>query len=349
MLVEDEFLATAQTFTQHLHHAEYQRLKAVATKREQENRAILRPVDKTSRTSTEGSISLHREQRQRSMKEVMGKAAEEGQTSDREDQDPWVGTELAGLMESPRKARQIRAKGMGSGRSNTRAAAGFSKASGSDAEKHRHATMQLSSDDAMGMRSTHRTKATDEPRNTTDILDASHKGHHLDSIASRQDVTFTFDEDDDLNAIGPPARRSPYKATPKNNNEASLVSGTARLAGGGENGKQSQRCAAFHARSSTFTQGAALPLNRNDYAAGLENDRASAHQTNLLKSEDHYLGLPAPILKSQKASTGGGGFLARRRAERERARREQEQRATDGEEGALTTAVPTADIPPYLF
>ena len=30
VMVEDEFLATAQLYTQHLHQAEYQRLKALA-------------------------------------------------------------------------------------------------------------------------------------------------------------------------------------------------------------------------------------------------------------------------------------------------------------------------------
>lgn len=46
MMVEDEFLSTAQAFTQHLHHAEYKRLqKVVQRKSEAGGDAILRPVD----------------------------------------------------------------------------------------------------------------------------------------------------------------------------------------------------------------------------------------------------------------------------------------------------------------
>lgn len=43
IMVEDEFLSTAQTFTQHLHHAEYKRLQDESAKRSTKD--ILRPID----------------------------------------------------------------------------------------------------------------------------------------------------------------------------------------------------------------------------------------------------------------------------------------------------------------
>lgn len=120
MMVEDEFYATAKLYTSHLHHAEYQRLKKQAVERE--TKAILRPVDPRTKLSIEAQRGLQREEKGKNVAKAMGKALGD---EDAEDDDPWVGTQLAGLMESPKKSEHLKAARMGAGKSHTRAAAGL--------------------------------------------------------------------------------------------------------------------------------------------------------------------------------------------------------------------------------
>lgn len=109
-MVEDEFLAMAHDFTKHLHAAEYQRLKALASTRNAEMiRTISRPVtgrmtDLVKRRRT--ALELATSQR-KGLKNALGKRKGRQDDSDSDDDDddelPWAGTSLQGLMESPRK------------------------------------------------------------------------------------------------------------------------------------------------------------------------------------------------------------------------------------------------------
>lgn len=126
IMVEDEFLSTAQLYTQHLHHAEYQRLKALVKRHEATE--VMRPVDPriAMPAATKREIARNAQDKKASdgMTQIAGNKQE-----DMEEDDPWLrDPHLAGLMESPRKPARL-LKGMGSGRSNTRAAAGFAQGS----------------------------------------------------------------------------------------------------------------------------------------------------------------------------------------------------------------------------
>lgn len=120
-MVTDEFTATAQLFTAHLAHAEYRRQKELAKKRENAlggADAIARPV--VGQLSKEGQREKQGELQRRGIKAIM-KAEED------EEKDPWVGTQLAGLMMSPRQRERLQPVKV-VGRSSTRAAAGFDRA-----------------------------------------------------------------------------------------------------------------------------------------------------------------------------------------------------------------------------
>ncbi|KAI5247685.1 hypothetical protein E4T42_05968 [Aureobasidium subglaciale] len=121
-MVTDEFMATAQSFTAHLAHAEYKRQKALARKREQAlggADAIARPV--VGGLSKEGKRTKEGELHRAAVRAVVGEGEEE------DEEEPWLGTQLAGLMMSPRKRGALQPKAV-VGRSATRAAAGFDRA-----------------------------------------------------------------------------------------------------------------------------------------------------------------------------------------------------------------------------
>ncbi|KAL1303476.1 hypothetical protein AAFC00_006857 [Neodothiora populina] len=105
VMVEDEFYATAQNYTQHLHHAEYQRLKQAAKDREHKAKSV-KPAKVVRREDPQ----------------VLEAHADESEADD-----PWLGTELAGLMSSPRKMQKLRARVVGPGKSETRASKGLDK------------------------------------------------------------------------------------------------------------------------------------------------------------------------------------------------------------------------------
>ncbi|KAH8681707.1 hypothetical protein BX600DRAFT_505365 [Xylariales sp. PMI_506] len=123
-MVEDEFNATAQRFTAHLHAVEYQKLKSVAKlQNAQAIQDISRPV--VGRMS-----ELVRKKQDRRSRPKKGKAALEAATADTDSdaETTYHGTSLFGLMESPRKkapTMDIAA----SIPSSTRAAAGFGRSS----------------------------------------------------------------------------------------------------------------------------------------------------------------------------------------------------------------------------
>ncbi|KAJ4328550.1 hypothetical protein N0V84_001068 [Fusarium piperis] len=114
-MVEDEFLNMAHQFTTHLHRAEYNRLKSLAKSQNADTiREIERPVF--------GAPTLLARQRQESARRAVKqrKFMRDGD----EDETPFVGRSLKGLMESPRKEHKWISGGM-AGVAATRAAAGF--------------------------------------------------------------------------------------------------------------------------------------------------------------------------------------------------------------------------------
>ncbi|KAJ5610920.1 hypothetical protein N7510_007639 [Penicillium lagena] len=128
IMVEDEFYAVAQTFTQHLHYAEYVRRTKEAKAR---NAASLGELDRPTdgRTAIPKNVQRKHEAeklaaRQKSgLGQVLGGNAEEHE--DTEDE-MWAGTHLHDLLTSPRKARSL--AGVQTIKSATRAAAGYGKA-----------------------------------------------------------------------------------------------------------------------------------------------------------------------------------------------------------------------------
>ncbi|GAB7350718.1 hypothetical protein MBLNU459_g1273t1 [Dothideomycetes sp. NU459] len=126
MMVEDEFHSTAKLYTSHLHHREYQRLKKLAGEREAQT--IQRPVDARTKLPIEAQRAVQREEKEKSIGKAMKTAIGDDGNVEREDDDPWLGTQLAGLMEMPKRNERLRIAKMGAGRSNTRAAAGLTGA-----------------------------------------------------------------------------------------------------------------------------------------------------------------------------------------------------------------------------
>lgn len=132
VMVEDEFYAIAQSFTQHLHYAEYiRRKKEAKSKSAGALKDIQRPTD--------GHTKLPKEVERKKAIEALAarqkaglaqlEIPEEAKDESDDDDDTWAGTHLHGLMTSPRKSRQLVCAHPV--KSSTRAAAGFGQASGS--------------------------------------------------------------------------------------------------------------------------------------------------------------------------------------------------------------------------
>lgn len=126
IMVEDEFLETAKLFTQHLHHAEYKRLKDLA--KAQNATAISnlsRPVD--GRTPLAGEAKRRAEAEARLSAQRAAVRGVNGRNSEDEDDAPYMRDPcLAGLMMGQSDTVASLASLTGS-KSNTRAAAGYSK------------------------------------------------------------------------------------------------------------------------------------------------------------------------------------------------------------------------------
>ncbi|MCJ1252358.1 hypothetical protein MMC24_000163 [Lignoscripta atroalba] len=141
IMVEDEFQAVAKTFTQHLHHAEYMRLKNLAkVQNASAITTISRPVDSITamreETKRRKAADARASKQKSALQHIHAQAAarrprtdsdkEESDLEVTRDDDPWVGTTLQGLMTSPRKDLTS-LTGLQGVKSNTRAAAGYSK------------------------------------------------------------------------------------------------------------------------------------------------------------------------------------------------------------------------------
>ncbi|CAG8335302.1 unnamed protein product [Penicillium salamii] len=127
VMVEDEFYAVAQTYTQHLHYAEYVRRR----KEVKENHGILaedieRPTDDRTplpkRVETQRELSTLRERQTSGLAHL---ANERPNEVEGDDDELWAGTHLQDFMSSPRRSRSL--AGHQIPKSSTRAAAGFER------------------------------------------------------------------------------------------------------------------------------------------------------------------------------------------------------------------------------
>lgn len=126
-MVEDEFLSVAQTFTVHLHAAEYKRQQKMVKSRNADTiNSISRPVTGKMPEHTKRKLeAVARAKNQKSaVEDVTVKKAEVDDDSDDGGGLPYFGTTLHGLMDSPRKKAASLAKS-GTIITTTRAAAGF--------------------------------------------------------------------------------------------------------------------------------------------------------------------------------------------------------------------------------
>ncbi|KAL5691441.1 hypothetical protein EMGR_006927 [Emarellia grisea] len=115
MMVEDEFYAMAQTFTKHLHYAEYvKRKKEAKLQNAAAIKDLARPTDgvtprseETKRKEAAATLSA----RQRAGLEKMGgtrpQLDSDKEEDDTDEDDGLAGTSLGYLMTSPRKARSL--------------------------------------------------------------------------------------------------------------------------------------------------------------------------------------------------------------------------------------------------
>jgi len=139
IMVEDQFQSIAQSFTRHLHKAEYRRLTEQAKKQKASTiHDISRPTDaftamraETMKMKEARELSGRQKKGLRDMRVGTGRPSQKGAEDDSDIEkdkadDPWVGTSLHGLMASPRKSQQALV-GLQGVKSATRAAAGFAK------------------------------------------------------------------------------------------------------------------------------------------------------------------------------------------------------------------------------
>ena len=139
IMVEDEFQAVARSFTQHLHHAEYVRMKNRAKdKNASAISTISRPTDSITTMRAETRKKKEAEakaiKQRKALDQIKAQAGRPRTDSEDEsepevanDSDLWAGTTLQGLMTSPSR-NQTSLTGIEGVRSTTRAAAGYSKA-----------------------------------------------------------------------------------------------------------------------------------------------------------------------------------------------------------------------------
>ncbi|KAM5457349.1 hypothetical protein MaudCBS49596_000544 [Microsporum audouinii] len=145
IMVEDEFLATAQAFTAHLHQAEYVRKKKRA--KEENATKVLNmtqrrptdprmPMNNVTRKNMEREVSnVRRQEALEKMKHDAGRPAVDSEMEDDDedvgasdedcDDDPWVGTSLQALMVTSKRPRPL--MGLEGLRSSTKAALGYSR------------------------------------------------------------------------------------------------------------------------------------------------------------------------------------------------------------------------------
>jgi hypothetical protein len=128
MIVEDEFQTVAQSFTHHLHHAEYVRMKKKARTAPPPTSAT--PLDgmraETKNKLEAKDLSSRQNRAIKDMIGVTGLASPEEEEEEKAN-DPWQGTSLAGLMSKDGTQTRTALVGLEQIPSSTRAARGFGR------------------------------------------------------------------------------------------------------------------------------------------------------------------------------------------------------------------------------
>lgn len=143
IMVDDEFLSTAQLFTSHLHHAEYRRLRKLAAARSSSTASALdqRPTDSITlmraetlkKKQAEAKAGKNKVALEQMKKDARGGIAVSDHSDDLDEEDsdadaaPWVGTSLQGLMapDARKKKNLTSLSGLHGIKSSTRAAKGY--------------------------------------------------------------------------------------------------------------------------------------------------------------------------------------------------------------------------------
>ena len=126
IMVEDELQAIAQTFTHHLHAAEYKRLKKKAREAPPRTTGMLPRLSPNAPREVKRKFEVMALQDQQ--KSVLSEDAED------KARDPWLGTSLAGLMGSSSQPKKPLI-GSQDIQSSTRAANGFGRGEGDSPSK----------------------------------------------------------------------------------------------------------------------------------------------------------------------------------------------------------------------
>ncbi len=139
-MVEDEFLDAAKQFTQHLHAAEYQKMKKAARSQNVATiNSISRPITIRMPNETRRKVeSVARAKKQVDVIQGLLSRKNHGAGSGEDSDDygsAWLGTALHGLMESPRRSAAS-LDTVGKAPAMTRAAAGFHKPNPQSDFKH---------------------------------------------------------------------------------------------------------------------------------------------------------------------------------------------------------------------
>ncbi|KAL2838245.1 hypothetical protein BJY01DRAFT_35463 [Aspergillus pseudoustus] len=138
IMVEDEFYTIAQSFTQHLHYAEYiRRGREAKLQNAAKIEDIARPTDSVTPMSEALKKKYAAEELRTRQRDGVGRldgndahesSEKEAMGDDIEEENSWAGTHLQDLMLSPRRVRSL--VGLQGIRSSTRAAAGFAQGPG---------------------------------------------------------------------------------------------------------------------------------------------------------------------------------------------------------------------------
>jgi hypothetical protein len=216
MMVEDEFCSVAQSFTAHLHHAEYKRLMHKARHSQPKTLPELSPS-----MPREVKHRLHREKLEQKQKAALAELGAGIQNMDEiEDgvddikvDDPWSGTSLAGLMST---GNQHKTSLIGLERipSMSRAAKGYTKGRTDEASKSSK-TKDIAAE--LGL-----------PANQVSTANAMEDDDETRSVR-RPKIEF----DDEITDLPVPSSKRPRTVPIKNNTvttaKASTVSVTERL------------------------------------------------------------------------------------------------------------------------
>ncbi|KAF1348962.1 hypothetical protein BDV97DRAFT_354726 [Delphinella strobiligena] len=326
MMVEDEFYSTAQSYTQHLHHAEYKRLKEIAKNREHEIKT--RPTDNGRSTmSVDGKMALKVAAQEKNVKTALKNmgADPNKEDEDTDKDDPWIGTQLAGLMDSPRKATRLRASRLGAGRSETKAAKGFQRSSQTDITSQVTLARKDGSDDEEP-RAMSPTRARSNWRREREIRRQSMSFEDKTEDEDEQDDDHDHDDldDDDLDAYVRSEPRSAEKARLEPARAVATALSPTQPIGNRTHAKSPRKEISLAPRSS-------LRKSRNHDSTGF----IASSKTSPCSSGDPNHGLVPVITNSAEmaASNQGMSIFARRRAERERAKREKDAEEAKKQQG----------------